>query len=294
MKAPGIMMSVAIAALISCILIPSEAYPSYPLVETIYTIPEGKISAGVKAQALRSDKYYRSELFSIGLGILSDFTVWYSFNYYSGDLYNPAPGRPGDSFLSLWYYAGSYLDNLIHAGFLARSRIPTGKDVYNAREYRPDELGNNELLVGPVILLYPGKISIHLNFFYVFRERPGESMSLLGINPGANDSFFSAREMTNDYVAGACSIATDAMFPFIFHGGVRAARLLASSAIVTGDNRQLLVDGVAPVNAVTCQAGLRFFVTKDLYLGLFGMYNLNHDVNYAIRHSAGFEFAWEF
>jgi len=295
MKAEGMMMSVAVAALILCsILLTSEAYPSTPLVKTIYTIPEGKVSAGARAQACQSEDWYRSEVFEIGLGILSDLTVWYSFTYYSGDLYQPAPGRPGDSFLSVWYYAGNYFDNSMHAGFLARSRIPTGKDVYNAREYRPEELGNNQLLLGPVILLNPRKVSIHLNFFYVFREQPGESMSLLGINPRANDSFLSARKMSNDYVAGACSIATGVAYPFVLHGGIRAARLLSSSAVIAGDNRSVLVEGLAPLNAVACEAGLRFFVTDDLYIGLRGMYNLNHDVDHAVKRSAGFEFAWEF
>lgn len=276
------------------LLNPCTLHASYPLTETIYTLPEGKISAGITAEALHDGQDYREELFSIGLGILSNFTVWYRFMYYSDNLYAPGPGRFGDSSLSLWYYAGDYLNNTIHAGILARFRIPTGKDIYTARRYRPTEFGNNELLVGPVVHMEFCSVTLHTNLFYVAREKPDESMSLLGVNPAANDSFISIRKVDNDYIMFAFTAATDVLYPLIPHSGLRGARLLSASALKAGDGEGVLVEGLAPVNAAACAAGFRYFFTYDIYLGIYGTWNLTPETTGAIQHSAGLELALEF
>ncbi len=286
--------SVARAALMLFLLSPFALHASYPLTETIYTIPEGKISAGLSVEAFQADRHYREEDFVIGLGVLSNFTVWYSFMYYSDDLYAPSRGRLGDSFLSMWYYAGNYCNNTIHAGIFARFRIPTGKNVYTARDYYPTELGNNELLAGPVVQARLWQVTLHANLFYAAREKPDESMSLLGVNPTANDSFLSKRNMGNDYITCSLTAATDVLYPFIPHLGLRGARLLSASALEAGDNEEVLVEGLAPVNAAVCEAGFRYFFTYDTYTGIYGTLNLTPETNAAIQHSAGLELALEF
>ena len=276
------------------LLNPFTLHASYPLTETIYTIPEGKISAGMSVETLQADRYYREEDFVIGLGILPNFTVWYSFMYYSDDLYTPSPGRLGDSFLSMWYYAGNYCNNTVHTGIIARFRIPTGKNVYTSSNYYPTELGRNELMAGPVVQVKFWLLTLHANLFYVGRERPDESMSLLGVNPTANDSFLSKRNTGNDYITCSLTAATDVLYPFIPHLGLCGARLMSASSLKAGDSEDVLMEGLAPVTAAVCEAGFRYFFTYDIYLGIYGTWNLTPETTGAIQHSAGLKLTFEF
>ena len=277
---------------------------SLPLAETIYTIPEGKITTGFSEEIIRIDGNYRKEAGSIGIGILPDFSIWYSFDYIHENIINTSASTLGDSFLKIWFYLFDF--KTAHAGLMLDFRLPTGPNAYTNTKWRNLSFGNNELKIGPVsrIDIYKS-IYLHLNLFYVFRQGQNEGFygklyfnplkketftNLFGLNFKSRDAFLGGGRLKNDYAVYSMAVNTDIVYPVIpyieFYASHRVYKKQGN------ENDHIPIEGSA-INPVLLSAGARYFFFESVYAGLYYIYNPINEKNY-IKDIFGFDFSLQF
>ncbi len=282
-----------------------ELNASMPLTETIFTIPEGGIELSSGADFIRINENYRRETIGIGMGVLNDFSIWYSFQYVHSGTINTDADELGDSFFKMWYYIGDYLDSSLHAGFLLELRIPTGPDSYSSSKWRNVSFGNNELKLGPVFQLdIINNFYFHLNAFYTFRQCMDEGFysgfsfdlfdretyaDVFGFNFQSESSFMSKHRLKNDYVTVSFAVNTDFLYPLIFYTEIYKSQRVYHK---TRDNSNLEIEG-SGVNPLLFSAGGRYFFRDSLFLGLYYIYNPDR-VNGYIKDICGIDFSLVF
>ena len=301
-KVPGI--GASLRALILLLLVPSIAYGSLPLTETIYTIPEGEVELMFQAEYLTKDTSdYRRESYGLGLGILSQLSMWYILHYMHRDAVESQQNELGDTFLRIWYYIDDFFNGTLHLGFLAVFRLPTGQNAYEEEEWQNISLGNNEMKIGPVFQIDVSRVFIHINTLYVFREGEGEEFydgfyinplkketyqKVFGLNFKSNDTFLEEERLKNDYVILSIAVNTDILYPVIPHAGLYYSSRLCRDA----STQDLPIEG-AGVNPVLASLGLRYFFSESLYLGFYSTISLIRESNY-INEIYGFDFSLQF
>lgn len=275
-----------------------------PLTETIYTIPESSIDIGFSEEIIRINQNFRKEIYSLGIGVLPDLSIWYSFEYLHNSI-SKSENKLGDSFLKIWYYINDYLD-ILHTGFLIQFRIPSGINAYTDPEWRNVSFGNNELKLGPVfkIDIY-NKLYIHLDLFYIFRQGMNEDFyggfhinpaekemytKILGLNPGADDTFLESKRLKNDYVINSIAINTNYIYPFI-----PFIEIYFSYRIYKKQNNEydhMPMEG-AGINPVFLSIGGKYFISEFTYFGLYYINNPKRDKKF-IKDIFGFDFSLQF
>ncbi|MCU0822436.1 MAG: hypothetical protein MUC95_08185, partial [Spirochaetes bacterium] len=282
--------SALFAALIYFIMT-SPLTAAMPLTDTIYTIPEGGIEIKSSAEFIKMNSDYNRETFSLGMGVLKDFSLWYSFQYLRRGTIKMEADELGDSFLRLWYFAGEFFNGSLRAGFQANFRIPTGADTYSSPEWRNLAFGNNELKLGPVFQLDIIKnIFLHLNVFYIFRQGQDEGFyggisadlfdkktyaDLFGLNFQSEDAFLAKDKLKNDYAAVSLALNTDMLYPLIAY-----VELYKSQKVYNKKSgRDLQIEG-AGINPLLLSAGCRYFFREPLFLGFFYITSPARNENY--------------
>jgi len=295
-----------ISALTALILLclSTESRAALNLTETIYTIPEGELSASFHEEAIRLDDNYRKENWSLGIGVLPYLSVWYSFDYLHKGIIDSGGSTLGDSFLKIWLYLGDYKS--IHTGLLLNFRLPTGPDAYSNSTWRNLSFGNNELKIGPVSKIDISKsIFLHMNIFYVFRQEEGEDFyngfhfnilkketytNVFGLNFKSEDAFLSTGRLKNDYIICSMAFNTDIIYPLIPYVEFYASHNVYKNN--SGENAKIQIEG-AGINPVLTAAGGRYFFSESAYAGLYYIYNPRREKKF-IKDIFGFDFSLQF
>ena len=272
---------------IALILFPAvrQSASALPLTETIYMIPEYDVELYLRDEVYQTGKYSRKDSVGIGFGATDEFSLWMQFDYLSESAFKATRSDIGDLFIKGKFYIGDYVENRIHLGFLISLRFPLGKNAYVSDEWRNLALGKYELKLGPfarfdVLDLF----FIHLNLFYTFREGNSENFfggfyfditrketweKVFGLNPKADDTFFSIDRLKNDYLSVSMAWNTNYFYPFVpyveFYGSFRVSRAHIDTASVPIES--------AGYNAFLMSAGLRYFFMEAIYLGVYTVQN---------------------
>ncbi len=261
-----------------------EIKAGLPLTETIYTIPESEMALSFREEVLQLDNNFRRENYSIGIGILSQLSVWYSLDYLHDNILNASSNKTGDSFFKTWLYLGDYF-NTFHAGLLFCFRIPTGPNAYLDSYWRNVSFGKNELKIGPVFKIDLNKsIFLHLNIFYIFRQ---------GENEGFYNKFFSVQRLKNDYMICSMALNTDIIYPKI--STIPYIELYCSHRVYkkqTGEYENIPIEG-SGINPVLFCLGGRYFFSDDIFLGAYFIFNPAREKNF-IKDIFGFDFSLQF
>jgi hypothetical protein len=282
-----------------------ELRGAMPLTETIYTIPMGRIEIISCVDFVKINTEYRRETISLGMGILHDISIWYSFQYLHKGTIKTDADELGDSFFNVWYYIGDYLNGSFHAGFLFKFRIPTGPDAYADGKWRNLSFGNNELKIGPVFQIDILKnIFFHVNTFYIFRQGINEGFysgfsadlfdkktyaDLFGFNFQSEDSFMAGGRLKNDYISVSFAINTVFLYPLIIYTEIYKSQKVYNKK---SGQYNLQIEG-AGINPLLLSAGGRYFFRESLFLGLYYIINPDREENY-INDIFGFDCSLEF
>lgn len=276
-------ISAAAVALIFSFCVP--VFAGMIFTDTIYTIPEEKLEAGISLECIHVDEPFHKEKISLGFGILPSLSLWLEMEFLHRGPVTFKENTLGDSFLRLWYYLGDYMDDRFHMGLGFRFRLPTGPDAYESETWRNLSLGQNEFLCSFVFQAdLPGHIFLHGNAGYVFRQEKNRSFygglhlnplegktwaSVFGLNPADGDAFFYYRNFKNDYFFFSLGLNTDYFYPFVpsfeIYGSVRPYR-----GNITEDDFPIEGGGVDPV---LFGFEVRYFFTRELYASLYGAVN---------------------
>lgn len=256
-----------------------------PLAETTYLVPVSEIELFLREEVHVLKRTYRRDTAGIGFGVTSWMSAWVRFDYCTMGLYPIRRTDIGDLSLKAKFVIGDWFDQRLHLGFLVDIRFPTGRNAYASADWRTLALGKTELKLGPFWRIDIARILyLHFNCFYVFREGTGEDFwggffiditkqetweNVFGFNPAKKNTFFSTRRLKNDYVAGALAISTDLFYPLTIqiecYGSVRVSR----APIDTGN---VPIEGCG-INPLLLSAGVRYFITPRLYVGLYTVQN---------------------
>lgn len=297
--------SALVAALVLFLAAPAHRlHAGMPLTETINTIPEGDVEVSARADYIRAGHEYRRESFSLGLGILPWLSLWYNFQYLHRGFPQPEKNQLGDTFFKLWFYIGDYFRDVMHAGLLVSFRMPTGADAYTDPEWRALSFGNSELKIGPVIQVDAGRVILHFNAFYVFRQGQDEAFysriylnplrkvtyaKFFGLNFFAKDTFAATDRLKDDYVIVSAAVNTGAVYPFIPFLEMYGARRVYSGR---GSLKDLPLEG-AGISPILCSAGIRYFFSGTGFAGLYGIINPRREREY-IRSVIGLDISLQF
>ena len=291
--------SAAAAALVLFLAYSSPARASMPLTETIATLPEGGLEL-----ILREDFYthcdgYRRETAGLSIGALPSFTLSFYFHYLHRGIARPEESLLGDVFLRLWLYGGDYWNNTLHLGFLGLMRFPTGVNAYRDGGWHGLALGNNELKLGPVAQKDIDGVFLHVNLFYVFRERDREGFynrlyvnplegvtyeKVFGLNPSAKDAFLESSRLSNDYLIASVAVNSDRFYPVIPYAEVYGSFRPDRKRMAEDD---LNIEGGA-VNPLMLSAGARYFFSDSVYAGFYIVSSLVKRSDY-LKEIAGIE-----
>lgn len=294
----------AITALI-LFFICTDVKAALPLTETIYTIPENGLEISLREQVLRLDDNFRKETYSLGIGLLPNCSIWYSFDYLHNDIFHPSSNILGDSYLKIWLYAGDYF-GIVHTGMLFFFRIPTGPDSYAENNWRNVSFGNNELKIGPVTRIdFRKKFFLHLNLFYVFREGHNQGFyngyhlnlskketysRVFGLNFRSKDAFLSSDRLKNDYAVYSMAVNTIIIYPVIPYVEFYTSHRVYKKQ--SGEYENLPIEG-AGINPVFLSVGGRYFFSESVFLGLYYIFNPKREKNF-IKDIIGFDFSLQF
>ncbi|MBN2039092.1 MAG: hypothetical protein JW864_03565 [Spirochaetes bacterium] len=282
----------------------SPKLSAMPLTETVYTIPESSIDFSFSEEIIRINRNYRKETCSIGIGVLNDLSIWYSFEYLHNGINSPE-NKLGDSFFKIWCYIDDFYD-ILHTGFLIQFRIPSGVNAYTEAGWRNVSFGNNEIKIGPVFKIdIKDFIFLHLNLFYVFRQGPNEDFyggfyfnlaeketykNIFGLNPRAENTFLSGSRLKNDYVINSMALNTNRFYPVI-----PFLEIYFSCRIHEKQNSlydHLPVEG-SGINPVFVSIGGKYFISEPAYFGFYYICNPKRVKNF-IKDIFGFDFSLQF
>jgi hypothetical protein len=283
----------------------SVLHASLPLTETIYTIPDSRTTISIREEFPELDNFYRKENYSLGLGLLPDLSVWYSFDYLHNKITNASSNKLGDSYLKIWYYMGD-IHKICHAGFMLLFRLPTGPNAYTDEKWRNVSFGKNELKIGPVFKFdLKNSIFIHANLFYVFRQGQGEGFysgfhlnltkknaysNLFGLNFMSKDAFLSGDRLKNDYMIISAAVNTYKIFPVIPYFEIYTSHRVYKKR---SDNYEDIPIEGAGINPVFLSTGVRDFFSDDIFLGLYYIVNPVREKKF-IKSITGFDFSLQF
>ena len=219
--------------IIALVLFLSAARPVLALVlnENVYTIPDGGAELLLGDSLPAGSHIYNSINAGVGLGIFTDFSVWFRFSYLSCDNPNPFEGSAGDGIVHMRYYLGDYAQNRLHMVLFSTLRVPAGNNAYTSDRWKNVSFGNNEISAGTAARYdFLPSWFIHAMFSYTFRQDRVEDFyggfylnplkgetwkSLFGLNPMRNGSFLHYKHLKNDYITMGLGLSTDRLFPFI-------------------------------------------------------------------------------
>ncbi len=300
------MSAVSLALVLLCFS--AEIQASLPLTETVYTIPDTRMTLSVREEFTELGNYFRKETFSLGLGITPDISIWYSFDYLHNNIINTSANTFGDSYFKIWLYMGDYFKTC-HAGLLILFRLPTGPNAYTDEKWRNLSLGKNELKIGPVLKIdLKQSIFIHTNIFYVFRQGQDEGFyngfylnvtkketysKLFGLNFKSKDAFLSGERLKNDYVVFSTAVNTDIIYPVIpvipyieFYTSHRIYKKRAHK------NENIPIEG-AGINPLLLSIGGRYFFKDTIFLGFYYIINPKREKKF-IKNIIGLDFSLQF
>lgn len=283
------------ASLLIIILAPS-GYSS-TLTETVHTLQENTFEFSAGISYLGAVALFRKEQVSIAFGVRDDISITYSIDYLHRET-EGSGSTVGDSLLKIWYYAGEFAQDRVCWGIAGIVRIPTGPSLYADERWQPVSSGIHEIKIGPVFQASLLSFFLHANLFYVFRQAEGENFyggfkfkpferesytSVVGCNPWHEGAFADKNRLKNDYASAAVSLLADRYFPIIFYTEVYYSHRVAGR---TTENDTIPVEG-AGVNPLFIGGGMRYFISQETYLGLYGMV-LAGSYNAYVRWIAGF------
>jgi hypothetical protein len=273
--------SALFAALVSFIALAAESHASMPLTETIATLPEGSMELLVNEEFFTHDNGYRRDTLGIGFGIVDSLTVQVYLQYLHDGFPDSHDSVLGDTFVRLWWYAGTGAGGALRWGLLALFRFPTGPNAYTDERWRTLALGNNELKLGPVVQYEAGALFLHANLFCVFREKNREGFynglylnpaeketykKVFGLNFMADGTFLDPKRLENDYAAASLALNTDTLYPFIPWASAYASHRFSR---VRDEVEEIPIEG-ALVNPLLFSAGLRYFFSYNAFAGISG------------------------
>ncbi|MBP6990383.1 MAG: hypothetical protein KBC90_02660 [Spirochaetes bacterium] len=258
---------------------------SLPLTETIYMIPESSVELFLRDEVFDTGRQSRRDTLGIGFGATEDFSLWIQMSCLSRDAFRVTKSDVGDLFVRGKFYIGDYAKNQVHLGFLLDMRFPLAKNAYVSSDWRNLALGKYELRLGPFARFDILDVAfIHLNLFYTFREANGEDFwggfyiditkkqtweKFFGLNPAADNTFFSTGRLKNDYMTVSMAWNTNYLYPLVpyveFYGSFRVSRAHI-------DTSNVPIEG-AGFNSFLMGAGLRYFFMEAVYLGIFTVQN---------------------
>jgi hypothetical protein len=281
-----------------------RAAASMALTETIGTIPEGKMEVSLRGEYFSHDGGYIRESMGAGFGILPVLSASFQVQYlHDGDL-SSGGGEVGDSFIRIWLYLGDFFRNTLHAGALFHFRLPTGPNAYTDPRWRNLSFGNNELKMGPVLQFDAGRVFIHCNLFYVFRERNREGFyntiylnplerqtyaKVFGLNFLSDKTFLEPERLKNDYAVFGLAVNTDAVHPFIPYAELYTSRRVYRKEY---DTDSISIEG-AGINPLLLSAGCRYFFSDSTFAGVYLVVNPVREQNY-FREVAGVDAGMQF
>jgi len=277
----------------------------FPLVQTesIYTIPDGGVEILLgDGMQLGTEKFNEMKI-GVGLGILTDLSMWFHFSYLTHNTANPAKGAIGDGLFRLKYYMGDYARRTLHLVLLASWRIPAGNNAYHSSEWKTATFGNNEMTVGIAgrYDLMPSWF-VHSMITYTFRQEHGENFyggfnlnptesetykSLLGLNPFVDGSFLYYSRLRNDYITMTAGISSDKWYPVI-----PACELRWSTTIARGGVTRYPITPYG-IDPLVFSADVRYFFNRRFYAGCYCAVNVlpgNDGTIVLPGFSCGFEF----
>jgi hypothetical protein len=258
---------------------------SLPLTETIYMIPESSVEIFLRDEVFDTDRQSRRDTLGLGFGATDNFSLWIQMSYLSQDAFRVTKSDIGDLFVRGKFYIGDYAKNQVHLGFLLDLRFPLAKNAYSTKDWRNLALGKYELRLGPAARFDILDVAfIHVNLFYTFREANGEDFwggfyiditkketweKFFGLNPAADNTFFSTGRLKNDYMTLSMAWNTNYFYPVVpyleFYGSFRVSRAGIDSSSVPIE--------AARYNAFLLGAGLRYFFMEAVYLGVYTVQN---------------------
>jgi hypothetical protein len=258
---------------------------SLPLTETIYMIPEYDVEIFLRDEVYDTGKFSRKDSFGLGFGATDAFSLWIHMSYLSQSAFRVNRSDVGDLFIKGKFYIGDYANNMVHLGFLMDVRFPLAKNAYVTSYWQNLALGKYEVRLGPFARFDLLDVAfIHLNLFYTFREANGEDFwggfyfnilkkdtweKFFGLNPAADNTFFSGTRLKNDYMTISMAWNTNYFYPFVpyleFYGSFRVSRAHIDTSGVPIE--------AARYNAFLLGAGLRYFFMEAIYLGIYTVQN---------------------
>ncbi len=271
--------SALLAALVSFMALAATSHASMPFTETIATLPEGSMELLVNEEFFTYDSGYRRDTFGIGFGIIDSLSARVYLQYLHKGFPASRDAALGDTFVRLWWYAGTAAGGALHWGVLALFRFPTGPNAYTDERWRNLALGNNELKLGPVAQYEAGAFFFHANLFCVFREKDREGFynglylnpveketyrKAFGLNFMADGTFLDPKRLENDYAAASLALNTDTLYPFIPWVSAYASRRFSR---VHEEIEEIPIEG-ALVNPLLFSAGARYFFSYNAFAGL--------------------------
>ncbi|MBN1532490.1 MAG: hypothetical protein JXA20_07500 [Spirochaetes bacterium] len=282
------------------------ALASMPLTETIHMIPENEVELNLQEQFIQLDDYYRRDRLAAGIGVLPSISLWFEFNLLTSGIVPPGGSEVGDLFVKLKFFIGDYLASRLHAAFLARFRIPTGRNAYASGSWRNLALGKNELSLGGCFRLdFLDPLYVHLNTLYTFREGDAEDFyggfylnifeketwsKVFGLNWTQDGTFLQSKRLLNDYLSFSLAINSDGLYPVIpFIECYTSIRLSRSSGSLDSISIEAL--GINPT--LLLSAGARYFFTEGIYAGLYVVVNPLWQKGF-IRMIYGIELSFQF
>lgn len=290
--------SAFIRALVLFLLFTKTSEASLPLTETIAIPQENKIEAVFHEELFTQGNGFRRESMGVNIGVLPYLSLAYYFQYIHQGYGFTGKGEIGDSFLRVLYYIGDYWNGSLHVSFLNLFRIPTGPNAYSSDEWRNLAFGNSEWKLGPVMQYDLGRIFLHFNFCYVFREKNREGFyshiymnpfskntykNVFGLNFLSEDAFLSKDMLKNDYASVSFAVNTDALYPFI-----PWMDIYFSHAVYNEKNDDKLQIEAAGVNPLLMSAGCRYFFKESIFCGIYLIVNAGRQKDY-IREIIGIE-----
>lgn len=249
------------------------------------TLPEGKVDFRLGAEFFTHGDGFRRESAGVSLGVLPSITVSIYLYYLHEGYFSNRDHELGDAFLRLSFFIGDYFGGKLHIAFLTLFRFPTGSNAYTREKWRNLSLGNNELKLGPVLQWDLGRLYLHANLFYVFRERNQEGFyntfylnifekeaweKVFGLNFMAKDTFLEGDRLKNDYAIASLALGTDFLYPLIPWIEMYTSQRVSRKE--SDPDNGILIEGCG-VNPLLVSFGLRYFFSYSSFLGVYCIYN---------------------
>lgn len=256
-----------------------------PLAETIYMIPPSCAEVRLRDEVWQTDRWSRKDSAIVGFGAADCFSMWLQFDYLSQGPFRVKRSEIGDFHCKAKFYIGDFFNDDLHCGLLASVRFPLGSEVTSGGRWRNLAMGRYELRLGPFARAdILNLVFMDVNIFYTFREGKGEDFwggfyldmtkketwdKCFGFNPKADNTFFNAKRLKNDYLTLSAAWDTGYWYPVIPFIEVYSSIRVAKGK---GDTADLSIEG-GMRTIFLMAAGVRYFVREALFLGFYTIQN---------------------